>query len=120
MIKRKINRKVTKLSDKQIQALTEIFKASEFTLKEKIKITLIKVFRRRRVKNVCKSLYGFNLNSQTRMFKRVVGSTYAEGIVLGNLAEFHLMGITKCKIRDNNWKVFLTTNGKIKKVEENR
>jgi len=115
------SRKITKLSVKQIIGqLTEIFKASEFTLKEKIKITLIKMFRRRRVKNVCKLLYNFNLNSQTRMFKRIVYSTYAEGIVLENLAEFHLMGITKCEIKDNNWKSFLSLNGKIKKVEDNR
>lgn len=103
------------INQEKQEALLKILESSKFTFKEKIKIILIKVFLRRRMKRICRSLYGFGYGSQTKILKKVLRDTYAEGIVLNNLADFHLMGITKCDIRNTNWKLFLTDNGKINK-----
>lgn len=107
------NRNIRKDEEVQKQLLS-ILEASDFTRKEKIKIFFIKVFLKVRMKRVCRKLYGFKYRSQKRMFRRVIRNTYAEGIVLKNLADFHLMGITKCNIRNKNWKMFLKSNGKVR------
>lgn len=105
--------------DKKAEAILKILEASELTKSEKRKVRLIKLFKKGKIKRICKELYRFNLNDQTRLFRRTVYNTYAEGAVLSNMADFHLMGITKCKIRNNDWTDFLTSNGNIKEYIKN-
>lgn len=103
------------INQEKQEALLKILESSKFTFKEKVRIILIKVFLRGRMKKVCRDRYNFKYGSQNKMFKKVLRDTYTEGIVLNNLADFHLMGTTKCGIRNTNWKLFLTDNGKIKR-----
>ena len=104
-----------RIDKERVEYLMKMLEASKFTLKEKVKIRFIKTFKRGRLNRVCAELYGFRLNSQRRGFRKIIRDTYTEGILLHNFADFHLLGITKCAIMDNNWKNFLTANGEIKR-----
>lgn len=110
----KLQRGYGKSTEELEKIFKNIFEASKFTRKEKIKILLIKVFLKWRMKSVCKNLYGFKYRNQNKMFKRLLRDSYSEGIVLNNLADFHLICITKCDIWDNDWRNFLSENGKAK------
>ena len=98
---------------KKVEALYNIIKSMELTREEKIKKFKIKHFTRRADK-VCRVIYGFKLSRESKKFKKRMRDVYAEACVLQDFGTFHLLGITKCSIMDNDWTNYINLDGTVK------
>lgn len=98
---------------KKVEALYNIIKSMELTRKEKLKKFYIKHLTRKADK-VCRVIYGFKLSGERNKFKKRMRDVYAEGYVLQDFGSYHLLGITKCSIMDNNWNNYINSDGTVK------
>ena len=116
------NRRLNLLEEEQkkkVEALYNIIKSMELTREEKIKKFKIKHFTRRADK-VCRVIYGFKLSKEKKKFKKRMRDVYAEGCVLQDFGTYHLLGITKCNIMDNDWTKYINLDGTIKVESEDK
>lgn len=97
---------------RKVEALYNIMKAMELTKKEKAKKFYIKHFTRK-ADRVCRVVYGFKLSSERKQFKKRMRDAYSEGYILQDFGTYHLMGITKCSIMDNDWTKFINLDGTV-------
>lgn len=116
------NRRLNLLEEEQkkkVEALYNIIKSMELTREEKIKKFKIKHFTRRADK-VCRVIYGFKLSKEKKKFKKRMRDVYAEGCVLQDFGTYHLLGITKCNIMDNDWTNYINLDGTVKVESEGK
>lgn len=106
------------INNKRIEALTNIIESSKLSRKDRFKIWWYKVFHRGKVDEIALKLYGFNLFFEPHWFRELAYKSYAEDRFLENLADFHLLMMTKCKMTDNNWENYYNKKGELLNTDE--
>jgi len=96
--------------------IMDILKYSELTNSQKFKVEVYKITMRPRIWLNGITIYGVNMITQPKYFKKAVRDNFVVGKVLNNFSDYHMTMVTKCNIFDMDWKNFLGNKGKRKKV----
>jgi len=94
----------------------ELLKYAELTKAQKIEVEIYKITMRPRIWLNGITIYGVNMITQPKYFKKAVRDNFVVGKVLNNFSDYHMTMVTKCNIFDMDWRNFLDSKGKKKKV----
>ena len=106
------------IDNKKTEVLANIINDSKLSRKDRFKIWKYKIFHRGKVENIALELYSVNLFFEPHWFREKAYQTYAEDRFLGNMADFHLLMMTKCNMNDLNWENYYNRKGELLTTEE--
>lgn len=110
MSKGKRNR-IKHAEEARIQKYRDLINHSQLTRKEKIKFNIYKITMRSKVRDIADRLYDFSMFKQPKFFKKIAYENYALAKVLGDYGDFHILMITKCAMKNTNWKDYYNEKG---------
>ena len=99
--------------EKLVQKYRDLIKHAQLTKKEKFMVEAYKITMRFRVKDICDRLYEFKLSKMSKYFRKTAYEQYALAKVLGDYGDFHLIMLTRCAMKNTNWKDYYNEKGEL-------
>ena len=105
-------KKKNRLSGNTLKSMLNIIESTKLTKEERRRKLYIKLSKHK-VVLICNQVYGFSLLNEKKWFRDIAYESFGLGYALRDMGDFHILAITKCKIKDTNWRNYLTNDGKV-------